>query len=149
MIRSSDKADIQDFWKSLYSSLYDSVDKNLDRRSLFTAIEDLEDMFRYRGHGAIVEMPLSQLAGKRVLEIGSGAGGHSALFARHGAIMTSVDLTIERVKSTGFKFQLMGDEAEGCEVLSPSLLQRYGSVLRSAADGSPDAFISRERSYGG
>ena len=117
MIRSSDKADIQDFWKSLYSSLYDSVDKNLDRRSLFTAIEDLEDMFRYRGHGAIVEMPLSQLAGKRVLEIGSGAGGHSALFARHGAIMTSVDLTIERVKSTGFKFQLMGDEAEGCLAL--------------------------------
>ncbi len=110
-------SDIQNFWKTLYHSLYDSYDDELDQERLLGAIEDLEDMFRYRGHGAVVEMPLSKLTGKKVLEIGSGAGGHSALFARRGAIMTSIDLTIERVKSTSIKFQLLGDLAKDCVAL--------------------------------
>jgi len=74
-------------------------------------------MFRFRGHGAVIEMPLSDLVGKHVLEIGPGAGGHSALFACHGAKMTSVDLTLDRVKSTGLKFRLMGDAARDCVAL--------------------------------
>jgi len=97
--------------------MYQSVDADLDRESLFQAIDDLEDMFRYRGHGAVVEMPLSDISGKQVLEVGSGAGGHSALFARHGAKVTSVDLTLDRVKSTRLKFTLMGDAANECLAL--------------------------------
>lgn len=111
------KQDIQAFWKSLYDSLYEDVDAGLTRAALISSIDDLEDMFRLRGHMAVVEMPLSSLAGKRVLEIGSGAGSHSALFARHGAVMTSVDLTFARARSTGAKFRLMGEAAPGCLAL--------------------------------
>lgn len=113
----STKSDIQAFWKSLYDSLYEDVDQGLTRDALMAAIDDLEDMFRLREHMAVVEMPLASLAGKRVLEIGPGAGGHSALFAKHGAIMTSVDLTAPRARATNAKFRLMGDCAQGCAAL--------------------------------
>lgn len=116
-MKSSTKSDIQAFWKSLYDSLYEDVDQRLTRDALFKAIDDLEDMFRLRRHLAVVEMPLSELNGKRVLEIGPGAGGHSALFARHGAVMTSVDLTAARARATEAKFRLMGERAEGCRAL--------------------------------
>jgi ubiquinone/menaquinone biosynthesis C-methylase UbiE len=111
----SAKTEIQAFWKSLYESLYDDVDPKLTRDALMGSLDDLEDMFRFRAHLAVVEMPLPALKGKRVLEIGPGAGGHSALFAKHGAIMTSVDLTHARARATNAKFRLMG--AEGCNAL--------------------------------
>ncbi|CAA7621717.1 class I SAM-dependent methyltransferase [Magnetospirillum sp. UT-4] len=111
------KSDIQAFWKALYDSLYEDVDRGLTRDALLSAIDDLEDMFRLRRHMAVVEMPLAELKGKRVLEIGPGAGGHSALFARHGAIMTSVDLTAARARATNAKFRLLGALAEGCQAL--------------------------------
>jgi ubiquinone/menaquinone biosynthesis C-methylase UbiE len=108
-----DKKDIQKFWKALYDSLYQ--DGDLTAAELLGGIDELEDMFRFRRHMAAVEMPLDDLAGKRVLEVGPGAGGHSALFARHGAVMASLDLTFERARATGAKFGLM--EAEGCGAL--------------------------------
>lgn len=74
-------------------------------------------MFRLRRHMATVEMDLTNLRGKRVLEIGPGAGGHSALFARHGAIVTATDLTVARVRSTARKFALLGESATGCRAL--------------------------------
>jgi ubiquinone/menaquinone biosynthesis C-methylase UbiE len=117
MSSSATKSEIQAFWKSLYDSLYEDVDQGLTREALFTAIDDLEDMFRLREHMAVVEMPLDQLKGKRVLEIGPGAGGHSALFAKHGAVMTSVDLTAARARATNAKFRLMGERAEGCNAM--------------------------------
>lgn len=111
------KDDIRRFWKSLYDSLYEDVDADLTAERLFTGIDDLEDMFRLRGHMAAVEMPLADLAGKRVLEIGPGAGGHSALFARHGAMMASADITFDRARATQAKFRLMGDRATGCKAM--------------------------------
>ena len=111
------KRDIQSFWKALYHSLYDSVDAELTRDALLHSLDDLEDMFRFRGHLAAVEMPLDSLRGKRVLEIGCGAGGHSALFARHGAVMTSLDITRDRARATDAKFRLMGELAAGCAAL--------------------------------
>lgn len=111
------KQDIQTFWNSLYHSLYDQVDAGLTRDALLNSLNDLEDMFRFRGHLAAVEMPLQALRGKRVLEIGPGAGGHSALFAKHGAIMTSLDITYERARATQAKFELLADVARGCAAL--------------------------------
>jgi ubiquinone/menaquinone biosynthesis C-methylase UbiE len=116
-IEAGTKEDIQKFWKSLYHSLYDNVETALSSEMLFKALDDLEDMFRYRDHLAVIEMPLKELAGKRVLEIGTGAGGHSALFAKHGAVVTGVDLTPDRVQATSRKFSLMGDRASGCIAL--------------------------------
>lgn len=117
MTKSSEKKDIQRFWKSLYDSLYEDVDKDLTREQLFTSLADLEDMFRLRRHLAAVEMPLGDIKGKRVLEIGPGAGGHSALFASHGAHVTSVDITEQRARATAAKFSLMGDRAENCAAM--------------------------------
>ena len=114
MINSDKKKDIQSFWKALYDSLYEDVDANLTRDDLLKSLDDLEDMFRYREHMAVTEMQLGDLAGKRVLEIGPGAGGHSALFAKYGARMTSVDLTHQRALATQKKFKLLGDMANEC-----------------------------------
>ena len=111
------KQDIQSFWKALYESLYEDVDQTLTRDALLQSLDDLEDMFRLRRHMAVVEMPLKDLRGKKVLEVGPGAGGHSALFARHGAVMTSLDLTRARAQSTNAKFKLMGELAKGCIAL--------------------------------
>ncbi len=117
MSESETKQDIQAFWKSLYDSLYQDMDRDLTREALMKSIEDLKDMFRLRRHMAVVEMPLSQIKGKRVLEVGSGAGGHSALFAAHGAKVTSVDITAARVRSTDAKFRLMGKAASDCNAI--------------------------------
>ncbi|MDO8607362.1 MAG: class I SAM-dependent methyltransferase [Phaeospirillum sp.] len=112
------KTDIQAFWKALYDSLYEDVDASLTRDALFKSLDDLEDMFRLRKHMAVVEMPLKDLAGKRVLEVGPGAGGHSALFAKYGARMTSLDITPARARATNAKFRLMGERAEGCNAVN-------------------------------
>ena len=113
----ADKPDVQAFWKALYHSLHDGVNDGLTRDGLMAALAETEDMFRLRQHMAVVEMPAAELAGKAVLEIGPGAGGHSALFASHGARMTSVDLTAERARATQAKFRLMGAAAQGCQAL--------------------------------
>lgn len=112
------KTDIQAFWKALYNSLYEDVDAGLTRDALFQSLDDLEDMFRLRRHMAVVEMPLAELAGKTVLEVGPGAGGHSALFAKHGAHMTSLDITPARARATEAKFRLMGERAEQCHAIN-------------------------------
>lgn len=113
----ADKRDIQAFWKALYDSLYQDVDSGLTRERLLEGIDALEDMFRLRRHMAVVEMPLAELKGKRVLEIGAGAGGHSALFARHGARVTAVEITESRVAATAAKFALLGADAKDCQAL--------------------------------
>ena len=114
MAQPTPKHDIQQFWKSLYDSLHGGEDSNASREGLRQGLEALEDMFRYRRHMAVVEMALAQLSGKAVLEVGSGAGSHSAMFALHGAHVTSVDLTLDRVRATAVKFALLQPSANGC-----------------------------------
>ena len=111
------KGDIQAFWGALYDSLYEESHDGLTREDLLRSLDDLEDMFRLRDHMAVVEMPLAELKGRRVLEVGCGAGGHSALFARHGAHVTAVDLTAKRARATRAKFGLLGDMAAECLAL--------------------------------
>jgi ubiquinone/menaquinone biosynthesis C-methylase UbiE len=101
------KSDIQAFWGSLYHSLYDDVESTLTRERLSAALDALEDMFRLRRHMSVVEMPLKSMTGKRVLEVGPGAGAHSALFARHGALVTAVDITFPRARATAAKLALI------------------------------------------
>ena len=108
MTLTDDKRDIQAFWGALYDSLYGEADQDITREQLLVALDALEDMFRLRDHMAVVEMPLDDLAGKRVLEIGPGAGGHSALFARYGASVTALDITRARARATAEKFQILG-----------------------------------------
>jgi ubiquinone/menaquinone biosynthesis C-methylase UbiE len=110
MTLTDNKHDIQAFWGALYDSLYGEADQDITREQFLVALDALEDMFRLRQHMAVVEMPLDGLAGKRVLEIGPGAGGHSALFARHGAEVSAVDITRARARATAAKFRLLGTD---------------------------------------
>jgi SAM-dependent methyltransferase len=95
-----DKNRIVTFWGDTYKQWYGERDLGLTEASLRKDIVDAEDCLRIREHVAVVEMGRLELAGKNVLEIGSGAGGHSALFRGRGASMTSVDITPERVFAT-------------------------------------------------
>lgn len=101
------KAASREFWGELYRAAYSESDNRLTSAELHRLLGELEQMFRHRRHLAVVEMPVGDLAGKDVLEIGPGAGAHSALFALRGARMTSVDLTPERVFATAQKFDLL------------------------------------------
>ena len=117
---------MQAFWRSLYQSMYSSVEASLDKPTLLQMLDALRDMFTMRRHAAVVEIDLDTLASKKVLEIGSGAGGHSALFAKHGAHMTSIDLTRVRARATQDKFHLLGVQGK-CHALqadAESLLSR-------------------------
>jgi len=117
MPKDTEKRDIKTFWSSLYHSLYDEIDQNFNKKQLLEALDQMEDMFRFRNHMAVTDMPLKNLIGKRVLEIGSGSGGHSALFAKYGAIVTSADIALVRAASTQNKFRLLGEMADCCQAI--------------------------------
>ncbi len=101
------KKDIRAWWGDLYRQIYAETDARLDEASLAAALGDLEDMFRRRLHLAAVEMPLDRLVGRRVLEIGCGGGGHSALFASKGASVIATDITPQRAASAALKLSLI------------------------------------------
>jgi SAM-dependent methyltransferase len=105
------KTDIQNFWGAVYRTAYGESDATLDREILLRRLVELEDMFRMREHLAVVEMPIDALDGLRILEVGPGAGGHSALFASRGARMTSIDVTWDRAVATQRKFNLLNGDA--------------------------------------
>lgn len=111
------KSDIRAFWGAMYRSAYSGIDDELDGETLLRLLDETRSMFRYRRHIAATEMPLESLAGKKVLEVGSGGGSHSALFANHGATVTAIDLTMDRARATAGKFELLADRAAGCHAL--------------------------------
>lgn len=87
------------FWGDLYRQLY-SETESLNKVELRNRLGLLEDFFTIQHQLAVTEVDLGNLAGKIILEIGSGSGAHSALFRAHGARMISMDLTPERVVSS-------------------------------------------------
>lgn len=99
---------VREFWGALYDAAYREHDERMERAEFLTRLDDLREMFHYRQHLAAVEMPLGDLEGKRVLEVGSGAGGHSALFSWLGAQVFSLDITPQRVAATAAKLDLLG-----------------------------------------
>lgn len=113
----SAKSDIRAFWGAMYRSAYSGIDDELDRETLLRLLDETQSMFRYRRHIAATEMPLENLVGKNVLEVGSGGGSHSALFASHGATVTAIDITMDRVHATARKFELLAERAAGCHAL--------------------------------
>ncbi len=108
------KQDIQAFWGELYQTIYKDTDDSLDDVSLQSGLVELEELFKHRGHLTVTEMPVADLKGKRILEVGSGAGAFSAFFRSKGAEMFSVDITLDRVISTAKKLDLFDDEVKCC-----------------------------------
>ncbi len=86
--------DIQAWWGDLYRQAYENKEP--------VDLATVDQFLQQRQHLAAVEMP-SDLTGKRVLEVGSGAGAHAAIFKARGAEMVAVDITFARAKSTGDK----------------------------------------------
>ena len=70
-------------------------------------VGSFEELMQIRRHLAAVEMPLADLAGKHVLEIGPGGGGHSCLFKKYGAKVVVADITPERAASATRKLSMM------------------------------------------
>ena len=105
----SGKANIQAWWGDLYNQLYQQHEQTLSSESLRGMLHELEDMFADRLHLAAIEMPLDNLRGLKVLEIGPGGGGHSALFSSKGADVVAIDITAERVIGTSMKLTLCGE----------------------------------------
>ncbi len=101
------KTAIRQFWGDLYRQLYEKNDETLSLDILEKQIDELEELFLLRTHSCVVEMPLEDLAGKKVLEIGSGGGSHSCIFKKRGADVTAIDITPERVVSTKLKLELL------------------------------------------
>ena len=101
------KTKIQSFWGDLCRQWYTSNDSKRSATELEKELDLLTDMFRRRTHLAVTEMGEGSLAGKKILEIGSGGGAHSALFRRRGADIVALDLTPERVFSTATKQGLL------------------------------------------
>ena len=108
---SGEKEKIQEFWGELFRTAYSDHDQQFTRDNLKTQLSGLLEMFQTSGHLAATEMPVDRLAEQHVLEIGCGAGAHSALFSELGASMTSLDITLERVVETSRKLQLVDDES--------------------------------------
>jgi len=105
------KEKIQRFWGDLCKQWYTDFDRSLTSEILDEYLVDLEEMFKQRRHLAVTEMPLNEIKGKHILEIGSGGGAHSALFKKHGALVTAIDITKERVVSTAKKLSLVKEGA--------------------------------------
>lgn len=97
---SKTKNDIQAFWGDTCKQWYDPLVGTLDAKKLIEHLDNLKELFTIYKHLAVTEMNLRQIKGLRILEVGSGGGGHSALFKHHGADVTSIDITPARVFST-------------------------------------------------
>jgi len=108
MARSSDdKSQIATFWGDIYKQWYAARDAELSTDLLVKQLKELDDFLCKRKHLAAIEMGGFNLAGKKILEIGSGAGGYAAFFRSRGASMTCCDITPERAFATQHKLQLL------------------------------------------
>lgn len=101
------KRDIQKWWGDLYEQLYRETDRDLTPERLSEMVDSFEELMKLRRHLATVEMPLADLAGRRVLEIGPGGGGHACLFKKYGAEVVVADITPVRALSATRKLSLM------------------------------------------
>lgn len=102
------KQEMKQFWGQGW------VKRSQEDKSTMSKEQFLQDFGALRLFQKIVgveEMRLMEslnLAGKRVLEIGCGAGSSSIAFALDGAEVTASDLTEEAVRITKAKFEMLG-----------------------------------------
>jgi len=104
------KEEIQTFWGDLYKQLYSDFEQRLNNMSAeeFEALlREFVPMLDHMEHLPVREIDLKQIAGKKILEIGCGAGAHSALFKSFGAKVVALDLTVGRVISAQRKLRLV------------------------------------------
>lgn len=106
------KKDIQQFWGELYDAAYADSDESMDKREFLNLLSNLEKMFQKRRHLAVTEMPIKNISGMEILDVGSGAGAHLALLALHGAKVIATDITFDRVVATKKKLAMIDNSDE-------------------------------------
>ncbi len=126
-----------------------------DRRAFFAQIE----AERYAGEPEIPKFARWERGrGRRVLEIGVGAGTDFVNWARHGAILTGVDLTQQAIDLTAERLALEGLEADlrvaDAENLpfddrSFDIVYSYGVLHHSPDTGSALSEVHRVLKPGG
>lgn len=139
-----EKARIMGWWGDLFRQAYaDHTD--LDRETLEGLLDALHDLFVHRNLLPVIEMHIDALGGKRVLEIGSGSGAHSALFVRHDASVIAVDITPERVAATARKFALLPGEGRAYQADAENLPFRDDSFDFVYSNGVLHHSVDTER----
>ena len=119
------KENIKNWWGDLWKQRY-SNHKNYSKTELIDLLGKTENLFQKRNLLPYCEMP-NDLSNQLVLEIGSGAGGHSAVFSRRGASVVAIDITLERAISTAQKLQLISDNGRAYQGDSEKLPFRDSS----------------------
>jgi len=112
------KSEIQTFWGDLYQQLYNDFERRLDqmsREEFDQLLAEFVPMLDHMEHLPVREIDLNAIAGKKILEVGCGAGAHSALFKSRGAKVVALDLTVGRVLSAQRKLQIVG-QGSGCAI---------------------------------
>ncbi len=104
------KADVHDYWNA---NPCGTQFTNIERGS--RAFYDEVERFRYETQPFMQKLcKFDAFKGKALLEIGCGLGTDLLQFARHGAVVTGVDLTEESVALAKKRFELYGVQGTFC-----------------------------------
>ena len=87
------------FWSGLHASAYGILD-DMPRVDRLRLLREFIVMLWSRRHLGAVETPVGDLAGKRVLDLGCGAGAHTAMFRYYGADVAALDLSPVRARAS-------------------------------------------------
>lgn len=105
MRNEKDKEKIKSFWeKELPQRWYSN--KKEGTKEFYDGVERVRYTTQYPFF--LKDLEFSKHQGEKVLEIGCGIGTDSVMFAKNGAIVTSIDLTQNAIKTTSRRFKLYG-----------------------------------------
>ena len=101
MISSFSDENISKFWDADLERRFKGVD--ISRDVFYEMCASFEEALKDKEHLLTVEICLAELEGKKVLEIGSGSGAHSALMKKYGADVVAMDISAKRVEAAADK----------------------------------------------
>lgn len=113
---------ISTFWSQMAKDWYGKTNNILTKERLYYLLDKTEKLFHRTGVTIKHEINLSEVKGKKVLEIGCGGGTHASLFKKHGAEVHALDISKERCELTKNKFDLIDEGAgfiktQNCETI--------------------------------
>ncbi len=101
------KEDMRSFWGKGWDKRRLEDTSVTTRERYRKELEGMREFVERENGEQVREMGSIELAGKRVLEVGCGAGSSSVMFALRGASVVAVDLTEDALFTTRQKFQLL------------------------------------------
>jgi ubiquinone/menaquinone biosynthesis C-methylase UbiE len=106
------KQEVKEFWNNETCGIWSSQ-KEKFTKEYYQEIED----FRYFTQPEIFSFAqFTRYSGKKILEVGVGAGTDFLQWARAGAIIYGIDLTEESINHTNHRLELYGYKAEDLKV---------------------------------